>query len=90
MESTIDYKSIDPVVLYDIFYETGTRLGGTYVALMRKARADGDLQQERDWRDRHQRLNNERRAVNPEDTEDQIKHIHDWDALMNKLDPQLT
>lgn len=27
----------EPTVLYDIFYEAGTRLGGTYDALLTKA-----------------------------------------------------
>lgn len=82
--SVVAYDNIDPTVLYDIFYETGTRLGGAYVALMRKARSRGDLKQAQEWQRKHIDLNKERRSVNPHDREQQIQQIHTWDREIQR------
>lgn len=59
--------NIDPVALYDIFYETGTVLGGTYVALKRKAVAEGNAKMAEYWQRQHIALVKERRRVRASD-----------------------
>lgn len=81
----LTYDDIDSTVLYDIFYETGTRLGGTYVALMRQARSQGDVQQAQQWQQKHIALNRKRLSINPDDRERQIRQIHAWDREIQRL-----
>lgn len=87
--TTLTYDNIDPTVLYDIFYETGTRLGGTYVALMRQARSQGEPQQAQQWQQKHIALNRKRLSINPNNREQQIQQIHTWDREIQRLETLL-
>lgn len=82
--SGFTYNDIDPTVLYDIFYETGTRLGGTYVALMRQAKSQGDFTQAHEWQQKHINLDNERLKIDPDDQAGQIQQIQAWDKEIQK------
>ena len=54
-------------VLYDIFYETGTRLMGEFVALRYAAREVGDEEQDRFWLGESHRVRDARRSVDSND-----------------------
>ncbi len=87
--SGLTLDDIGETVLYDIFYEAGTRLGGVYVELMDKAEREGDLDALRHWRERHLGLNRERRNVDPADTEMQKRRIGEWNDRRIELESQL-
>jgi hypothetical protein len=72
-------------VLYDVFFEAGTMLGGTLVALERKARAAGDMEAAGRWRSEHLVLNRQRLAVEPHDRATQIRMKNKWDARDSEL-----
>ncbi len=61
---TFDYDLMPDNVLYDVFYESGTMLGGKYVARMRNAK--DPFERER-WRRTLSGLDAERAAVDPDD-----------------------
>ncbi len=80
---------LDGAALYDVFYEAGTRLGGTYVALANKAEAAGDTETEKKWMDAHIALDREREEVDPFDRAQQIETMDRWNALTRRLDKEL-
>ena len=54
-------------VLYDIFYETGTRLMGEFIALRYAAQAAGDEEQDRFWLGESHRVRDARQSVDSND-----------------------
>lgn len=67
--STADWSHTDLSVLYDVFYETGTRLSGTYLDLLRQAKDAGDTEMASFWDSEVFRVDAERRAVDSRDRE---------------------
>ena len=80
-----DLERIDDVVLYDIFFEAGTRLGGRLVALERKAKAEGNLELAEHWRKEHFALTKERASVKTNDKAEQIRTLEKWRDRRNEL-----
>lgn len=84
MESDDGIESLPDSVLYDVFYEAGTMLGGMYVARMRAAR-DPDARKR--WQRALIGLDLERSSIRADDREGQIEAKRRWDsermALMN-------
>ena len=78
-------ESLSGPVLYDVFFESGTMLGGTLVALERKARAAGDMDTADRWRSEHLALNRQRLAVGSRDRAAQIGMKNKWDARDSEL-----
>lgn len=79
---TLDYDLMPDSVLYDIFYESGTMLGGKYVARMRNAK--DPFERER-WRRALSGLDAERATVDPDDRMAQIRAKERWDAERKAL-----
>ena len=78
-------ERLEEPTLYDVFYEAGTMLGGTLVALADKAEADGRVDDERSWMAEHSRLLRERATVGADDREGQIAAKLRWDARRERL-----
>ncbi|SPT53687.1 Uncharacterised protein [Actinomyces bovis] len=76
---TKDWSNTDLNVLYDIFFETGTRLGGEFVALGYAAESAGDEEQAQFWRDEDMRMMRERSAVDSSDREAIIAQMKAFD-----------
>ena len=76
--SSTDFDMLDDVMLYDIMYEAGTRLGGAMVQLGRLAEACGDKNDAQMWANRHMMLQHERAAIDPDDRPGQIDAYKDW------------
>lgn len=69
--------SLPDSVLYDVFYEAGTMLGGVYVARMRAAR-DPDARKR--WQRALIGLDLERASIRADDREGQIEAKRRWDS----------
>lgn len=76
-----DYQDVDPVVLYDMFYEMGTYLGGLYMGYYRQSPDD----EKRQWLDRLDELDAERRSVDPLNSPDQIQAMTMWSQQCQML-----
>lgn len=72
-------------VLADVFYESGTILGGRLVALERKAKAVGDLELAARWNAEWLEVAAERRAIKFGDRAGQIACKRKWDARYKEL-----
>lgn len=77
-----DWDLVPDTVLYDIFYESGTRLGGAYVARMRAATSP---EERGHWLHAQIRLDAERDAIDPNDRKAQIEAKMRWDAERKAL-----
>ncbi|PHP53559.1 hypothetical protein [Actinomyces ruminis] len=77
-----DWSTTELSVLYDVFYECGTRLGGEYVSLMRAARQDGDSESELFWRRQSVALRDERDAVDSHDRDAIVAAMERWDYIL--------
>ena len=69
-------------VLYDIFYETGTRLMGEFVALRYAAREVGDEEQVEFWFGESHRVRDARRSV---DSNDRVAIVAMMEAFNHEL-----
>ena len=69
-------------VLYDIFYETGTRLMGAFVALRYAAREVGDEEQVEFWFSESHRVRDARQSV---DSNDRAAIVAMMDAFNHEL-----
>ena len=76
---------LDDVVLYDIMYEAGTRLGGVYAFLQEQALKKKDTIRAEYWKQQGQQLQQERLAINPQDRQAQISAYDKWNAQQDKL-----
>ena len=74
MSTRDDYAGLSDTVLYDVFYEAGTMVGGALVASWRQQ-----------FRDEHFSVNHERNAVAARDREGQIAWILRWEARREEL-----
>lgn len=83
------FDDYSDVVLYDAMYETGTRLGGTLVALHDRALEAGDAAGARYWLRRDLSLQDERDQVDSNDRAAQVEAITTWREEMAALRPFL-
>ena len=82
-KSIMSYDILPDSVLYDIFYESGTRLGGEYVYRMRNT---GDPFERSRWQRALVGLDTERAAVKSDDRQAQIEAKERWDAERSALE----
>lgn len=80
-----DLNVLEPSVLYDVFYEAGTRLGGVYVALADKAQSEGDAEAEQRYINAHHELMATRRSIEAGDQEQQTHYIQVWNEYAERL-----
>lgn len=83
MTKEFDYNMLPDSVLYDIFYESGTRLGGVYAARMDES---SDPFEQRRWLRAQIGLDAERDAINPNDRAAQMEAKERWDAERKALE----
>ena len=88
-QRTLRLEDLDDTVLFDVFYESGTMLGGWLVALKDKAREQGDSNALKRWGNEHDRLLEERNRVDAFDRDTQIACKLKWDARRKELDALL-
>lgn len=81
----MSYETAPTSVLYDIFYEAGTRLGAAYITLERRARKAGNTVKADEYRKQQIALDMERAAVDPHDRASLIRHMEDWNRLSAEL-----
>ena len=81
--SEVCYDNVDPIVLYDIFYESGTRLIGHYVSKAREAIDRNDEEVKNHWLEEINKVDSERSSVMAGDRQSQIAHMHKWNELCN-------
>lgn len=79
------WDSIEDVVLYDIFYESATRLCGTLQSLIYQARESGDAQSEEHWRQEQLKVKKDRSHVGADNRDGQIVAMLRW----NRRDAEL-
>lgn len=79
MLSDQQLERLDGAVLYDMFYESGTMLGGVLIDLLNRT---GD----RKWFEEKLRLEEDREAVQPDDRDMQIRTKRRWDARRAELE----
>ena len=89
MMRTMDKKTVDydmdllpDSVLYDIFYESATRLGGAYAARMDRT---ADPSEQARWLRAQIGLDAQRDAIDPNDRKAQIEVKRRWDAERKAL-----
>lgn len=83
MES--NYDDYSDTVLYDVFFETGTQLGGALVALENQADLAGDEAEVERWGAERRKMRAERRAISGRDRAAQIEAIRSWSARRQEL-----
>ncbi|MEU3229174.1 hypothetical protein [Nocardiopsis alba] len=76
------YADSPTTVLYDIFTDTATHLGGKLVALARAAETDTDRGH---WRQRMYEIEDQKEAVDPDDRDALVSHIEQWNAELSHL-----
>lgn len=76
---------MDDATLYDVFYEAGTILGGTMVALEREYRANGDTALAEKICNVDITMIRERASVNPDDRDRQIESKIAWTREQRRL-----
>ena len=79
---TLEYDLLPDTVLYDVFYVSGTMLGGAYVARMRAAT---DAFERERWRRALSGLDSERASIVYDDRKGQIAAKRRWDAERKAL-----
>lgn len=85
MSNPLDLEQLDSSVLYDLFYESGSKLGGVLLEKEREARKEGKpdllkrlMQEEYDLLDK-------RDSVKSDDREAQIACKKAWDNRLREL-----
>lgn len=81
-EGTSGYGLMSDAVLYDVFYESATRLGGVYAARMDET--DDPYERAR-WLRAQIGLDAQRDAIDPNDRNAQIEAKRLWDAERKAL-----
>lgn len=84
--SDIDWDAKDINVVYDVFDEKCTRLGGTYNALRLRAREACDSDAVDFWAEQDLALSQERDTVHPDDRAAIVEHIERWGSLVRQLE----
>lgn len=80
-----NYDEYSDTVLYDVFYEAGTQLGGRLVALMDQAEASGNVDAWNQYQARKLELQDERIAVPADDRAAQVAALLRWHAERDQL-----
>lgn len=88
-EVVMDIPEYSPTVLYDIFYETGTRLIGRYVHLERRAHERGDEARAIEYVRARRELRALRASVDVDDRTAQKQLIKRWDEQYAALARQV-
>lgn len=83
-----DYEDYSDTVLYDVFYEAGTMLGGWLSAAQDRAESRGDEREAKALFQEQLDLNLERDSVDARDRVAQITKIKKWHARRAELDAQ--
>ncbi|MBT1164651.1 hypothetical protein [Bifidobacterium felsineum] len=78
-------ESLSDFTLYETFYETGTQLGGTLVAVERLADAKGDTTLFRRIRAERFAMGDDRDDTGRSDRERQIQLIEQWNDRREEL-----
>jgi hypothetical protein len=77
-------EQLSPTVLYDVMAEAANRLIGTYVNMCDLA--SGDAEEQQRIRVEMARVRQERREVDVDDREGQLRLIRRWEAERRRLD----
>ena len=80
--SSTSYEGIDPPVLYDIFTEMYTNVGGHILAMARHSTTDAEQAY---WRHRLQWLDSEYRNIDWRDRDAQITAMNQWEVERDDL-----
>ncbi|NEG96330.1 hypothetical protein GFD17_06110 [Bifidobacterium sp. SMB2] len=72
-------ENLDDSTLYDVFFESGTMLGGYLQSLMDSAEASNDDDAYRRWFAESLELNRHRMNTKHSDREEQIRLKREWD-----------
>ena len=83
--SDFDWSETDINVLYDVFYEQGTILAAEYIALVDRAKNDGDRDETAFWRRQIQDLRRERSDVDPDDRNAMIETMKHWQRTREQI-----
>ena len=83
--SDFDWSETDINVLYDVFYEQGTILAAEYIALVNRAKNDGDRDETAFWRRQIQDLRRERSDVDPDDRNAMIETMKRWQRTREQI-----
>ena len=83
--SDFDWSETDINVLYDVFYEQGTILDAEYIALVDRAKNDGDRDEAVFWRRQIQDLRRERSDVDPDDRNAMIETMKHWQRTREQI-----
>ena len=83
--SDFDWSETDINVLYDVFYEHGTILAAEYIALVDRAKNDGDRDEAVFWRRQIQDLRRERSDVDPDDRNAMIETMKHWQRTREQI-----
>ena len=83
--SDFDWSETDINVLYDVFYEQGTILAAEYIALVDRAKNDGDRDEAVFWRRQIQDLRRERSDVDPDDRNAMIETMKHWQRTREQI-----
>ena len=83
--SDFDWSETDINVLYDVFYEQGTILAAEYIALVDRAKNDGDRDEAAFWRRQIQDLRRERSDVDPDDRSAMIETMKHWQRTREQI-----
>lgn len=81
-----DFETWDDVVLYDVFAEAATRLGGWLVNEQDKAEDAGDADLAAAWEAERFAVRDEKKAVGPRNREGQAAAILRWNARREEID----
>lgn len=76
---------LDDVVLYDIMYEAGTRLGGAMANLYSLAKSQNNEADAEKWIREQQRLQQERASIRSTDADSQIRAYERWNGRAQEL-----
>ena len=83
--SDFDWSETDINVRSDVFYEQGTILAAEYIALVDRAKNDGDRDEAVFWRRQIQDLRRERSDVDPDDRNAMIETMKHWQRTREQI-----
>lgn len=82
---SLELEDLEDTVLYDVFYESGTMLGGSLLRREREARMNGNDMLARQLRHERYALNQERETIAADDRSGQIAAKTKWDMRREEL-----
>lgn len=85
MNDPLDLGQIDSSVLYDLFYESGSKLGGALIEQERKARNEGKIDLLKSLMREEYDLLDKRDSVKSDDRDAQIACKKAWDNRLREL-----